>query len=131
MFLVDFKVKSCVKETYKLLGLLKQIWNSVFHFWVFHFRVWIHSFFRVSNLKFTWYFNFSFNLFLSNCWLLIFGFLQDSAVKPGFWTFFSVNCCSLAQQSRIRVFKSFNPNWYFIFQVSKIQTRKMPFSGLL
>ena len=32
-------------------------------------------------------------------------FLQGSAVKPMFWTFFSTNYCSLAQQSRIRVFK--------------------------
>ena len=37
------------------------------------FQIW------VSNLIFTSYF--SFNLFLSNYWLLVFGFLQGSAVK--------------------------------------------------
>ena len=46
-----------------------------------------------SNLRFTSYFNSSFNLFLINCWLFVFGFLQNSAVKPRFWTFFSVNYC--------------------------------------
>ena len=51
------------------------------------FQIW------VSNLRFTLYFNASFNLFLSYFWLLVFGFLQDSAVKPRFWTFFSVNYC--------------------------------------
>ena len=55
------------------------------------FQIW------VSNLIFTSYFNFSFNLSLSNCWLLVFDFLQDSAVKPRFWTFFSVNYCFFAQ----------------------------------
>jgi hypothetical protein len=59
--------------------------------------------FWVSNLRFTSYFNFSFNLFLRNCWLLVFGFLKDSAVKPSFWTFFSVNYWSLSQQPRMRV----------------------------
>ena len=33
----------------------------------------------------------SLNLFLSNCWLLVFGFVQGSTVKPRCWTFFSVN----------------------------------------
>ena len=80
------------------------------------------------NLRFTSYFIFSFDLFLSNCWLLIFGFLQDSVVKSRFWTFFSVNYCFFAQQPRIRVFKRgfqspgflflvSNTNWSFIFQV--------------
>ena len=55
------------------------------------FQIW------VSNLIFTSYFNFSFNLSLSNCWLLVFDFLQDSAVKPRFWSFFSVNYCFFAQ----------------------------------
>ncbi len=35
------------------------------------------------------YFNFSFNLFLSNCWLLVFCLLQGLAVKSRFSTFFS------------------------------------------
>ena len=71
----------------------------------------------------------SFNLFLSNCWLLAFGFLQGSAVKSRFWTFFSVNCCCFAQQPRIRIFKPgfqnpgfqfpvSNTSWYFIFQIT-------------
>ena len=51
------------------------------------FQIW------VSNLIFTSYFNSSFNFFLSNCWFLVFGFLQDSAVTPKFWTFFSANYC--------------------------------------
>ena len=99
------------------------------------------SFILVSNLRFTSYFNFSFNLFLSNSWLLVFGFLQGSEVKLGFWTFFSCNYRSLAQQSRIRVFKLgfqnpgfpfpvSNPNWYFIFHVYKLQTRERLFSDL-
>ena len=74
---------------------LKYTWNSASHFWVFHdfrsgpgFQIW------VLNLRFTSYFNFSFNEFLSNCWLLVFDFLQGSAVKPRFWKFFSVNYCS-------------------------------------
>ena len=62
------------------------------------------------------------NFFLSNCWLLIFVFLQGSAVKNRV-----LNFClsSLAQQSRIRDFKFYfaglknpgfqfpvsNPNW--------------------
>ena len=71
----------------------------------------------VSNLRFTSYFNFSFNLFLSNCWLLAFGFLQGSAVKPRFWTFFSVNYCFFAQQPRIRVgFKTQVFNSQFLTQ---------------
>ena len=47
------------------------------------FQIW------VSNLRFTPYFNFSFNLFLSNCWLLVFCLLQGLAVKSRFSTFFS------------------------------------------
>ena len=42
----------------------------------------------VSSLRFNAYFNVSFNLFLSNCWLLVFGFQQDSAVKPEVLKFF-------------------------------------------
>ena len=57
------------------------------------FQIWVSNL----NLIFTSYFNSSFNLFLSNCWLLVFGFLQDSVVKPRFWTFFSVNYCFFAQ----------------------------------
>ena len=93
---------------------------------------------RGSNLKFTSYFNFSFNLFLSNFWMLVFSFLQTRVLN----FFFSVNCCSMAQQSRTRVFKFgfqnpgfefpvSHPTWYFIFQVPKFQTQKKPFSGLL
>ena len=69
--------------------------DIIFGFFIFRsgpgFQIW------VSNLRFTSYFNSSFNLFLSNCWLLVFDFLQDSAVKPRFWTFFSVNYCFFAQ----------------------------------
>ena len=61
------------------------------------FQIW------VSNLRFTSYFNFNFDLFLSNYWLLVFSVLQGSAVKPRVWTFFSVN---FAQQPRIKVFNS-------------------------
>ena len=60
-----------------------------FSFSGFHFRVLTRTFIRVSNLRFTSFFNFSFSLFLSNCWLLAFGFLQGSAVKPRFMNFFS------------------------------------------
>ena len=55
------------------------------------FQIW------VSNLIFTSYFNSSFNLFLSNCWLLVFGFLQDSAVKHRFWTFSQLIIAFFAQ----------------------------------
>ena len=64
------------------------------------FQIW------VSNLRFTSYFNFNFNLYLSNYWLLVFGVLQGSAVKPRVWTFFSVNYYFFAQQPRIKVFNS-------------------------
>ena len=87
-----------------------------------------HLIFIHANLRFTSYFNFSFHLFLSNCWFSAFGFLQDSAVKPRFWNFFSVNHYFFAQQPRIRIFNLgfqnsgfqfpvSNTNWYFIFQV--------------
>ena len=74
------------------------------------FQIW------VPNLRLTSYFNFSFNLFLRNCWLLVFGFLKDSAVKPSFWTFFSVNYWSLSQQPRMRVFKIQVFNFQFLTQ---------------
>ena len=75
------------------------------------FQIW------VSNLRFTSYF--SFNLFLSNYWLLVFGFLQSSAIKPRFWTFFfSANYYFFAQQPRIRVFKPGFQNPGFQFPVS-------------
>ena len=41
--------------------------------------------------------NYSSNLFLSSCWLLVFGFLQGKVVNSEFWNFFSVNYCSLDQ----------------------------------
>ena len=41
-----------------------------------------------SGFKPEMHFIFQFNLFFSNCWLLVFGFLQGSAVKPEVWTFF-------------------------------------------
>ena len=55
------------------------------------------------------------NLFLSNCWLLVFVFLQGSALKTRVLSFF---LSSLAQQSRIRVFKFYfvglkNPGFQF------------------
>ena len=89
------------------------------------FQIWVW------NLRFTSYFNASFNLFLSNCWLLVFGFLQGSAVKSRVWTYFSVNYSFFAQEPRIRVFKPgfqnpgfqfpvSNTNWYFIFQVTPV-----------
>ena len=49
------------------------------------------------------------NLFLSNCWLLVFVFLQDTAVKARFWIFFSVNYCFFSQfkfRPGIKFFKS-------------------------
>ena len=79
--------------------------------------------------------------------MLVFGFLQGSAVKPKLWTFLSVIYCFFAQQPKIRVFKGVpfqNPgfqfpvsktNWYFIFQV-KLEngnsrfTLKSPFTLL-
>ena len=62
--------------------------------------------------------------------MLVFDFLQGSAVNPSFWNCFSINYCSLAQQPRLRVFKPgfqdsdfyfpvSNQNCYFIFQVFK------------
>ena len=51
----------------------------------------------VSNLRFTSCFNLIMNLFLSNCWLSVFVFLQSSAVKTQVLNFF---LSSLAQQSR-------------------------------
>ena len=66
-----------------------------------------------------------------NSWFLVFGFQQGSAVKPRFWTFFSVNYCFFALQPRIRVFKPgfqnprvSNKNWY-IFHFPG-QTLKSP-----
>ena len=50
--------------------------------------VWTQTFFWVSKLRFTLCINFGFNLFLINCWLLVFGCLQGSAVKSSFWTLF-------------------------------------------
>ena len=58
---------------------------------VVHFRVWTQTFIQVSSLRFTLYDNFS---FLSNCWLLVFVFLQGSAVKTGVFNFFSQLCGS-------------------------------------
>ena len=52
------------------------------------------------NLLFTSYFNYSFDLFLSN-WLS----KRLSSQTCGVWNFFSGNYWSLAQQSRIRLFK--------------------------
>ena len=124
-----------------------------------HFLLWNWFFFHLSNRTFklnlefsfsfsglglvfksgfqTWdslhmYFNFSFNLFLSN--YLVFGFLQGSAVKPRFWTIFSVNYCFFAQQPRINVFKIQVFNSQFLHKLIfhfPGQTRKWPFPGLL
>ena len=74
------------------------------------FQIW------VSNLRSTSYFSFSFNLFLSNCWLLAFGFLHSSTVKPRLWTYFTVDYCFFAQQPRIRVVKPQVFNSQFLTQ---------------
>ena len=73
------------------------------------------------------YFHFSFNLFLSNCWLLAFGFLQGS--DPGSELISQLIIVFFPQQSRVRVFKPgfqnprfqfpvSNTNWYFILRVT-------------
>jgi len=67
------------------------------------------------------------NFFLSNCWLLVFVFLQGSAVKNRV-----LNFClsSLAQQSRIRDFKFYfaglkNPGFQFpVFNPTWVQKPK-------
>ena len=90
----------------------KIVYDCVLHYWRCLLARLLYNDF-VSNLRFTSYFNFSFNFFLSICRLLVFGFLQ---VKSRFWTSFSVNYCFFAQQPRIRVFK---PG--FKIQVSNFQ----------
>ena len=80
--------------------------SGLFKFWFIEldfFQVWTQTFIRVSNLWFTSFLISVMNLFLSNCWLLVFVFLPDSAVKTKVLNLFH---SSLAQQSRNTGFKS-------------------------
>ena len=69
-----------------------------FSFPGFSFQVWTWF----SNMRFISYFNFIFNLFLSNyCWFSTRLSSKTKVLK----IFFLVNYCFLARQPRIRVFK--------------------------
>ena len=67
------------------------------------------------NLEFRFSSNFNFNLRISQQLLIVILWFSNLS-NLGIWTFFSVNYCSSAQQTRIRVFKFGFQNPGFQFQ---------------